>query len=371
MPQGRPVVNILYDGQVYGQQVAGGVGRYFANVIGRLPETVYPTLMTQHQGNQLNYPKHPNLKHREFWEFRPRRLSNRVQDYYFRWRNQAEQFDLIHPTYYHRLTQESFSDIKQPLVITVYDMIHEILSDTLDPVGYTMLAKYAAVQAADAILCISENTKNDLIRYYPEAEAKATVTPLASELKGEWAYGEESVPIAPYFLYVGGRNKEYKNFDTLLLAFSKVASTRSDLTLCVVGSAFNREELQRIAELKLGDRTQLYCHPQDAHLAKLYRCSVALVYPSLYEGFGIPPLEAMACGTAVIAAASSSLPEVVGEAGILFDPMKPEDLAEAMLHLLDGPIERDRLIAKGRERQGMFSWDRTAAETLQVYRSLL
>ncbi|NJM46316.1 MAG: glycosyltransferase family 4 protein [Alkalinema sp. RU_4_3] len=364
-------MNILYDGQVYGQQVAGGVGRYFANVISRLPETVFPMLMTQHQGNQLNYPTHPNLKHRQFFGFRPRRLSNRVQDYYFRWRNQGEHFDLMHPTYYHRLTQESFQEIKQPLVITVYDMIHEILSDTLDPVGYTMLAKYAAVQAADAILCISEHTKQDLIRYYPEAEAKATVTPLASELKGEWAYGEETVPIAPYVLYVGSRNRAYKNFDTLLLAFSKAVTIQPELSLCVVGPAFDRPELQQIADLKLGDRITLYRHPPDAHLAKLYRCSVALVYPSLYEGFGIPPLEAMNCGTAVIAANASSLPEVVGEAGILFDPMKPEDLTEAMLHLLEAPIERDRLIAKGHVQQAQFSWDKTAAATLQVYRSLL
>jgi glycosyltransferase involved in cell wall biosynthesis len=364
-------MNILYDGQIYTVQRTGGINRYFANLIGRLPQDVYPAMMTPAHKDKSHLPIQENLRVKSFLGFRPRRFSNRVQDYYFRWRNQGEHFDLIHPTYYHRLTQEPFRKIKQPLVITVYDMTHELFSDTLDPVGYTMLAKYAAVQAADAILCISENTKNDLIRYYPEAEAKATVTPLASELRGEWAYGEESVPIAPYFLYVGGRNKAYKNFDTLLLAFSNVASTASDLTLCVVGSAFNQEELRRIAELKLGDRIALYRHPQDAHLAKLYRCSVALVYPSLYEGFGIPPLEAMACGTAVIAAYSSSLPEVVGEAGILFDPMKPQDLAEAMLHLLDGPIERDRLIAKGRERQGMFSWDRTAAETLQVYRSLL
>lgn len=364
-------MKILYDGQVYGQQVVGGVGRYFANMIQRLPGTVYPTLITQHQRQQLNYPTHPNLNHQEFWGFKPRRLSARVQDQYFRFRCRGEKFDIVHPTYYHRLTLEPWTEIKQPLVITVYDMIHEMLSDVLDPVGYTMLAKYAAVQAADAILCISENTRRDLIRYYPEAEAKATVTYLASELQPEWAYGDEPVPIAPYFLYVGSRHRAYKNFDTLLDAFAKLVAKQPDLSLCVVGADFDRTEQQQIAALNLGDRIQLYRHPSDRHLAKLYRCSVALVYPSLYEGFGIPPLEAMACGTAVIAAASSSLPEVVGDAGILFDPSQVQDLAEAMLLLLEQPRERDRLIAKGQVRQAAFTWDRTAVETMAVYQSLL
>ena len=92
----------------------------------------------------------------------------------------------------------------------------------------------------------------------------------------------------------------------------------------------------------------------DRVLAKLYRCSVAFVYPSLYEGFGIPPLEAMSCGTPVIASNTSSIPEVVGDAGILFDPKSSDDLADILLALLDSPIECDRLIKKGYERSKLF-----------------
>ena len=163
-----------------------------------------------------------------------------------------------------------------------------------------------------------------------------------------------------------------KNFDTLLIAFSKAASINPDIHLCVVGSPFNSEEENLIAELKLADRIQHYRYASDTHLAKLYRCSIAFVYPSLYEGFGIPPLEAMnSAGTPVVASSSSSIPEVIGDAGILFQPTAIADLADILLDLANHPAKRDRLIAAGYERVKHFSWQKTAEQTLQVYKSLV
>ncbi len=361
-------MRIFYDGQIYADQTAGGINRYFANIIDRLPQDTYPTLTTPYRKNKLHYPTHPNLRLKEFRDFRPSRISLKIRTHYFQWIEHHQHFDIFHPTYYFRLTQEPFIQIRRPLVITVWDMIHELF--TLEPDGKTILAKQASIQSADAIICISESTKNDLLKYFPAAASKTVVTHLASELKSDWAYGTEETPNQPYFLYVGSRNKTYKNFDTLLIAFSKAASNNLDILLCVVGAPFDREEQQYITELKLTDRIQHYCHASDTHLAKLYRCSIAFVYPSLYEGFGIPPLEAMACGTVVVASNSSSIPEVVGDAGILFDPKAANDLADILLSLLDSPSERDRLIAKGFDRHQQFSWDKTAAQTVAVYQSL-
>jgi glycosyltransferase involved in cell wall biosynthesis len=364
-------MKILYDGQIYAAQPAGGINRYFSNIIDRLPCDAYPTLTTTYRRNKLNYPTHPNLRLQEYRGFRPHRISHRVCARYFRWLGDQTAYDIQHPTYYDRLTEESFNQTRQPLVITVYDMIHELFADTIDPEGYTIQLKREAIAAADAILCISQSTKTDLLKYFPQVESKTIVTHLASEFSRDWAYGDESVPTHPYFLYVGGRTKEYKNFDTLLVAFSKVASVHANISLCVVGSTFNGSEQQQIAELKLTDRLQHYQYATDMHLAKLYRCAQAFIYPSLYEGFGIPPLEAMACGTIVIAADSSSIPEVVGDAGILFPPKAVGDLADIMLSVLDSPSERDRLIAKGFDQCQQFSWDKTAKATVNVYRSLL
>jgi glycosyltransferase involved in cell wall biosynthesis len=363
-------MKILYDGQTYAQQTAGGINRYFANIIDRLPQDFHPTLTAPHRINKLHYPTHPNLQLREFRDFRPSRISQKIRIEYFRWIEHNKPFDIFHPTYYSLLTQKPFAEVHHPLIVTVWDMIHEIFASNLEPEGYTIRAKQAAIQAADAIICISESTKNDLLKYFPTVESKTVVTHLASEFKRDWAYGNEATPDRPYFLYVGSRAKEYKNFETLLTAFSKAASINLDIVVCVVGSPFSNEEQQYITELKMTDRIQHYGYASDTHLAKLYRCSVAFVYPSLYEGFGIPPLEAMACGTVVVAANSSSIPEVVSDAGILFDPKAASDLADILLNLLDSPSERDRLIAKGFDRNQRFSWDKTAAQTIAVYRSL-
>ncbi len=196
-----------------------------------------------------------------------------------------------------------------------------------------------------------------------------TVTYLASEINASLSYGSESIPSRPYYLYVGGRDS-YKNFDCLLMAFTKAVSVRPDVALCVVGPPFNETEAKLIAGLKLTDHIKHYGYVCDRHLAKLYRCSIAFVYPSLYEGFGIPPLEAMSCKTAVVASNCSSIPEVVGDAGLLFDPRVNSDLADILLLLLDSPMERDRLITAGGLRSKLFNWDKTAAQTFDIYRSV-
>lgn len=364
-------MRILYDGQIYASQTIGGISRYFTNIIKHLPESFYPILTAQYDDNRTHYPAHPNLIIREYKGFRPKRFSNRVRASYFRWIRSNLLLDVHHPTYYTRLTQDSFKKSKSPLVITVYDMIHELFAHKIEPQGYTIRAKKKAIIAADAIICISHSTKADLIRFFPEAEAKTTVTHLASDLRIDWSYNDDHVPTAPYFLYVGGRTRAYKNFDTLLIAFSKAASVSSEICLSIVGEAFNDSEQQLIADLKLTDRIYHYEYITDAHLAKLYRCSEAFVYPSLYEGFGIPPLEAMACDTVVVAANSSSIPEVVGDAGILFEPKAVNDLADILLKLLASPSERERLIIEGHKQVKKFSWDSTTTKTVQVYKTLL
>ena len=362
-------MRILYDGQIYADQITGGISRYFTNIITRLPQTAQPTLTASYRRRKSHYPTHPNLQLQEFPDFRPSRIAHSIRSQYFRWLNEHQSFDIFHPTYYFLLARETFSQTKHPLVVTVHDMIHELFAENMDA-DDTIQAKQAAIRAADVIICVSENTKRDLLHYFPSIESKIVFTYLASELSREWAYGTEVTPIQPYFLYVGSRAKAYKNFDTLLIAFSKAASINSAILLCVVGAPFNAEEQQQIAELRLTERIQHYRNASDTHLAKLYRCSIAFVYPSLYEGFGIPPLEAMACGTVVVAAKSSSIPEVVGDGGILFDPKAIGDLTDILLDLIDSPSKRDRLITKGHDRCQQFSWDKTAAQTVAVYQSL-
>ena len=363
-------MRILYDGQAYSMQNTGGVNRYFANLISRLPENFTPVLTTC-QARTLNYPVHPKLKiffYKRFG-FSPGRISYWLEQYYFRYVTTSCNPDIIHPTYYSSLTRQNIDKYHYPVVITVWDMIHEIFPEQMDSNGQQAEQKRKAIAAAQAIICISENTKKDLLERYSIPESKVTVTYLASEIDASLAYGSEPVPFRPYYLYIGNR-ASYKNFDILLSAFAKAVSVQSDIALCVVGAPFNEIEEKLIAELKLTSHIENYGYTSDRQLAKLYRCSIAFVYPSLYEGFGIPPLEAMSCGTAVVASNCSSIPEVVGDAGLLFNPRATGDLADILLLLIDSPTERDHLINKGCQRAKLFSWDKTVAQTLDVYRSV-
>jgi glycosyltransferase involved in cell wall biosynthesis len=363
-------MRILYDGQIYAMQTAGGINRYFANLISRLPKDFTPTLTTCKPRN-VNYPAHPNLKtfFYQRFGFRPGFVSYWLEKHYFRGVASFNSFDVVHPTYYALLTRQEINQCRSPVILTVYDMIHELFADQLDLNGHKTEEKRKAILAAQAVICISENTKKDLLERYSLPEEKLTVTYLASDIDASLSHGSEPVPSLPYYLYVGSR-VSYKNFNRLLAAFAKAVSVRPEIALCVVGSPLNETEEKLIAELGLTENIEHYGYASDTHLAKLYRCSVAFVYPSLYEGFGIPPLEAMSCGTVAVASNCSSIPEVVGDAGILFDPNSTGDLADILLSLLDSPTERDRLIAKGYQRAQAFSWDKTVAQTLNVYHSV-
>jgi glycosyltransferase involved in cell wall biosynthesis len=360
-------MRIFYDGYVYQEQFAGGISRYFTNLIKRLPCHFVP-LLTTCRDHVLEYPAHANLQGFRFKRVRPQRISCRVEKYYFRYVEATVNYDLAHPTYYSLLTQREFAAYRRPVVLTVWDMIHERFTKQFKDGALVVEMKRKAVEAAHSIICISENTKKDLLERYPHVTEKCVrVTHLASEFNERMAYGPELIPSRPYFLYVGAR-AGYKNFSTVLAAFGKLAGARRDIALCVVGTPFSTAEQRNVTEAKLSGRVEHYGQASDAQLAKLYRHSLALVYPSLYEGFGIPLVEAMACGTAVVASNRSSLPEVLGGAGLLFDP-ESDDLSDVLLSLIDDPAERERLVALGRKRARNFTWDRTVAQTLDVYRS--
>lgn len=370
-------MRILYDGQVYRWQSNGGVNRYFANVIGGLPNNFAPSLLVG-KGDTANLPAHRNLKVYEYGRRSPglNRFPPRLARYHSALRDRLltsalprRRFDVFHPTYYTLLTGRDPGAYRSPLVLTVWDMIHEIFAAELDPSGEHAAWKRRAILAAERIICISESTKKDLLERYAVPEERVAVTHLAADINASLSHGPEPVPPGPYFLYVGGR-WPYKNFDGMLRAFARAAARRADLLLCVVGKPFTADEGRLIGDLKLAERVRHYGHADDSHLAKLYRCSLALVYPSLYEGFGIPPLEAMSCGTVAVVANTSSLPEVVGDAGLLFDPRSADELGDMLLSLTENEALRRELIEKGRRRAEGFSWGKTVRQTLDIYRSV-
>ena len=361
-------MRIFYDGQIFAWQPAGGIGRYFANLIRELPPSFEPTLTLYGGEQNVLVPAHANLAVVRRRAFRPQALARRVAARHFARALATSEPHVVHPTYYSMLSGQRLDRLDRPLVVTVHDMIHERFRAELDPAGHVVAAKRRAILAADAVICVSENTRQDLVDAYPVADDRIFVVPEASEL--ERPSTPAPTPSKPYFLYVGSRSHSYKNFDRVLHALAAVRAQGAECELRLAGPPLERAEIGRLRASGLTDAVHAAPWVDDAQLAHLYAGSVALIYPSLYEGFGIPPLEAMRCGTAVIAGNVASVPEVVGDAALLIDPTSVEALAHAMLELSERPDRRAALVAAGAARVRLFSWAETARRTVAVYESL-
>ncbi len=225
--------------------------------------------------------------------------------------------------------------------------------------------KADCIQRASRLICISQATRRDLLERYPDLEGKVDVVYLGIDP----APFQVPSPIGegrPYYLQVGGRQK-HKNFAKLLRAFAM--TRQSDCDLVCAGENWEAAEWEAIGKLGLAGRVRLVHRPRPEQLVALYQQASALVYPSIHEGFGLPPLEAMAAGIPVAASNGGSLPEVVGDAALQFDPRSPEEMALVMERILQTGIRRD-LVQKGFRRLEQFTWDRVAIETEKVYRKL-
>ena len=275
--------------------------------------------------------------------------------------------EIIHETYY---SSQRSGPRSATTVLTVFDMIHEKFPMTASFFDTTAKAKIAAVARVDHIICISENTRKDLIELLNVAPEKTSVVYLGAELP---SIPDSFVPALqhPYLLYVGQR-QGYKNFATLLKAYSESRWLAKEFSLvCFGGGGFSHEELRLAESLKIPRERLLHQSGDDVKLAELYAGAAAFIYPSLYEGFGIPPLEAMSMGCPVVCSNTSSLPEVVGDAAETFDPHNVEQMRLAIEQVVGSPTLAEMLIERGRERAKRFSWQNCADQTLAIYRQAL
>ena len=368
----EPEYRVLYDGMIFQRQSAGGINRYFQRLIGNLPDHVTPLLTTTRQ-RENNFPSNERLRlyQRQFSLPKPlRKIGRGIQSSQFREITRQLNPELIHATYYDMLGGIADWPDAPPLVVTVHDMIHEKLPHLLDRRGRHAELKRRTIEQADAIICVSHQTRNDLLELYPQCESISTVIYHATELGLVETDGWAPDNSRPYFLYVGSRS-QYKNFPLLLSAISELAVERPEIQLRVVGDPFSISDQQRIDAAGLSDHVVNESIVSDERLASLYRHAEALVYPSLYEGFGLPLLEAMSCDTPVLAANASCIPEIVQDAGLLFNPHCVDDLVTAMQELLESSELRQSLIEKGRRRCSQFSWLDAAEQTVEVYQATL
>jgi glycosyltransferase involved in cell wall biosynthesis len=254
-------------------------------------------------------------------------------------------------------------------------MVHDLIPLRFPSRGFSPLVPYFryyiphVVQQAEHAICNSEATARDVVDSFGVASDKITAIPLAADTE---RFRPLDLPTLDYFLYIG-RPDPYKNLHRLIRAFAKIRGS-CDCQLWLAGPMDPRYTplLQTLAaELGVSHRVKFLDYVPDEQLPILLNQAIALVFPSLWEGFGLPVLEAMACGTPVITSNVSSLPEVAGEAAILVNPYSTDELAEAMQTLAeDGPL-RSRLRQAGLQQANQFSWAKTGAATVEVLKRWL
>ena len=273
--------------------------------------------------------------------------------------------DIVHETYHSHNNTLGGAPRK---VITVYDTIREIFGGSSPAIRALTRLRQAAFNRADHLICISENTRADLLRLYKVDPQKTSVILLASSLSAP----KDTLPSSadPFFLHVGNRGG-YKNFLALVAAFGESRLYVSHQLVCFGGGKLTQSEIETIGRCGIPERRVVLVDGEDELLARHYATAVALVYPSLYEGFGIPVLEAMECGCPVLCSGSSSLPEVGGNAALYFDATDSSAIAAAMLLIAQSTTERSVFIDKGREQVRRFSWEICAQHTLAIYKRLM
>ncbi|MGE5340702.1 MAG: glycosyltransferase family 4 protein [Candidatus Omnitrophota bacterium] len=379
-------INVLFDHQVFASQAYGGVSRIFYELITHLisKKGVRVSLF---QGLHLNrYPLEEFQA--DYTSYFGRRIVDfphasfflkPVNDWLFRHyaRTQGhhstrDSIDVYHPTGYSPVVSDWK---KSPVVLHVYDTIPERFPHNFRDINVRLENKRRCIERADKIITISHFVKQDLLNHYRiDPEKIHVIYPGAPTREPGMSSDEPLTPyehFKPYILYVGTRKQAYKNFEKFLLAYSSSEMLKKNANvLCFGGPPLTRFETDIMSMMNSLDNV-FHLQGDDRLLARLYLGASAFVYPSLMEGFGLPPLEAMTYGCPVIAGNAPAIPEVLGEAAEYFDPASTESMMASMESVLLNDARRQQLIAKGYEQIKKYSWSLMADQIHDVYNDLL
>lgn len=291
----------------------------------------------------------------------------RALGHYMARRRRTAPADVVHNTFY--MPRGLGEHPSSRRVVTVYDMIPELLPKTRRRLDF-LTEKHKYVRRADHIICISESTRRDLLRMYPDIHAPVTIAyPGVGPAFRPDAHSSRPRP-EPYILHVGNRSS-YKDGATLLRAFRRIACLFPGHTLYLVGGGpLTRDERDLLSSAGLMGRVHQESLP-DADVPAAYAAAAVTVFPSRYEGFGLPGVEAMASGSPLILADTSSLPEVGGSAARYFPPGDDKALAAVLTDVLGDPGAQREMRQAGLTQARLFSWTGYALANVEAYRAVL
>ena len=360
-------MKIFFDHRIFFHQNSGGISRYIINLSKQFDKM-----------NKLNFissPVHFNTMLRDYHKvkkdifgryiYKKPRFTNSVLNFL---NTMITSYNLkkINPNVYHQTYYGDFlCEKKVTKVVTVHDLIHERFHKDY---GFhkNWRPKFKSLQQADKIICVSENTKEDLNKFYDIKNKQVKVIYHGSDhlsLKNKFF---EKNKRQNFILYVGGRGK-YKNFRNFIESYANSYELKKNFKIvCFGGGEFNKKEFEIFKEKQI-EHQILYEQGGDENLIDLYKKAGCLIYPSLYEGFGIPIIEAMSFGCPVAASNSKSLKESCGEFAFFFDPKDLYEISENIMKAINSI--NDKKISQGIIHAKKFTWDKCAEKTLNFYES--
>lgn len=385
-------MRVLYDHQIFQYQRFGGISRYYFELFRQFNRNadIEIILPFSYSNNEylLNLKDTFNVSNPVFLgnsTFPGKDRLHRMRNKYFPLfdpavlnRNSAldyirnGNYDIIHPTYYDVYYLDAIKNKK--LVLTIYDLIYEKYFDSFPSVEAIQILenKKKLIDRSDHIIVLSESGKKDLLSIYNVDPKKVSVIHLGNSLEPIIRERTREKPIDlpnKYILFVGNRFG-YKNFSFFIETIQNIIRSDKDLYVVCTGKEFTQEEFHLLQKLKIHSKV-IQRYVPDNELIELYQYATMFVFPSLYEGFGIPVLEAMSNGCPTLLSNTSSLPEVGGDASVYFDPTNASSIATQVSRCLYDDKILSELTEKGLERVKQFSWKSTAAATVEVYRKVL
>ena len=366
-------MRVLYDHQIFSQQQYGGISRYFYELIKRFEgiqnSCEVATLFT----NNAYYNQEVDLKLKSFFpniNFRGKeRILKSINKEVSNLKIGKGRFDVFHPTYY---DPYFFKSIKErAFVVTFYDMIHEKLSCQFEDLKSDTKIfdnKKRLLEHSAKVIAISETTKQDIIEIFGVDSDKIEVIYLGNSLINTNSIYTRMVA-EDYILFVGNRGI-YKNFNFFVMAIADLLINNNLILICAGGGNFTMQELNLLRSLNIQNKVIFKRIIKDDILANYYEHALFFCFPSLYEGFGIPVLEAFACGCPVLLSKGGSLPEIGGDAVLYFDPTNKDSLLSEANKLLNDGLLRKKLVEKANARLLQFSWDKTYQDHIKIYESI-
>ncbi|MGN7205158.1 glycosyltransferase family 4 protein [Pedobacter sp. SAFR-022] len=347
-------MTLCYDNLVYSLQPFGGISTYWYELTRRLLNVPDVDLRFYETGREQHNVCRKQLNIAQEQVIRSNRAGILVERFL-----KLPAFPgphLFHSSYF-RIPERNRN---AKIVTTVHDFIHDIYFSG-PRVWLHNRMKRCAILESDLIITVSEHTRKDLLRFYPDLNAEK-IKVIYNGVSETYKQLEQPMPVKrPYFLYVGLRDV-YKNFSFAI----DVAADQSDFDLYVVGPPLNAVE-RALLEQKLPGRYKVFTGLDESMLNELYNAAFCLLYPSEYEGFGIPILEAMRAGCPFIALNKSAIPEVAGTAGILLEAAEIELARQAVAQI---QLDRQGIILRGLQQSQHFSWERCFDQTYELYKSL-